>query len=512
MGSSAQVLKKQLQTFKHQVEQLSQFVIRLSKFYEGANPELDKELQILRSHLGGQSNFTMTEISMGKLTGLILRNSDSFKKQKQKAVGLIEEAVKGLQSRQNVPDLIKNQASQFLLSLSAESDDLFSSLPQFETALNIYQQALDNAEQFKQATGGNADKGGISLSQKLHEQISQELRELIDQLSSSRAKDKQLQEVRSQLIKGIDHQELLECCLMIIRAIIREVVKERKHAEKFVSSLHSSLSKVNKSVERSIDDAETQFQQKQKNNESLRAHLTTMEDVVDSTNDIALLKQKATEQLQKMASTLDNREQSEQQEQQTLMTLLNEMKDQLTNLEQETADYKHRLIEQKYNSHHDPLTQIPNRTAYNERIEMEYKRWRRSGADLCLAVIDVDHFKRINDNYGHAGGDKTLQVLAQNISRCLRSTDFLARWGGEEFIVLFPQTPVEELDKPLQTIRRQIERIPFKFREQKVSITVSIGASNFVVGDNIDSVFERADQSLYQAKHAGRNRCVITQG
>ena len=173
---------------------------------------------------------------------------------------------------------------------------------------------------------------------------------------------------------------------------------------------------------------------------------------------------------------------------------------------------KHRLIEQKFHNHHDALTKVPNRAAYNERMEIEYRRWKRHGSSLCLAVLDVDHFKNINDNYGHAAGDKTLQVIAQNINRCLRATDFLSRWGGEEFVILFPQIPEKDLTKPLETIRRQIERIPFKFKDVKVTITVSIGASYFKMDDKIETVFDRADKALYEAKSTGRNRCIINQG
>lgn len=511
--SDPQLQKKLLKTLKLQTEQLSQFIVRLSKHYEGVSPELDKELQKLRSHLGGQANFSLAEISIGKLTGLIMQNSDSLKKQSNKTISILENAVKQLQSRDNLPDDIKGEATQFLVNLQNNSSGIYSSLPQFEQVLDIYRLALDNQALFKKASIKPLEnKENLSVSAQLHAEITEELRELIGQLSLSNKKDKQLAEVKAQLTKGLDHEALLECCLIIIKAIIRDVIKERNNAEKFVSGLHKSLSSVTSAVDKSIDESQNQFQLKMSASELMRGHIETIGHAVDKSQDLAELKKQAAKILGKLSESLEGREQAEKDEQLILMNLLSEMKNQLTSLEKETSEFKHRLIEQKYQSHHDPLTQIPNRTAYNERADLEFRRWKRHKNSLCIAVIDVDHFKKINDSYGHPAGDKTLQVIAQNIHRCLRSTDFLARWGGEEFVALFPQTSLEELKKPLETIRSQVERIPFKFKEKRVSITVSIGATMLLESDDINTAFERADKALYEAKNAGRNQCIAVQG
>lgn len=509
----SQLSKKQIQAFKQQIEQLAQFIIRITKHYDGVTPELDKELQTLRGHLGGQANFALADLSMGKLTGLIMQNSDSIKKQNSKTINLLEKSVKQLQAQVNLPDEVKGEATQFLMSLKSNNASLYSSLPHFEQAIDLYKSALDNAALSKSAhseTPPNKEK--LSISAQLHEEIHRELRELIGQLTQSNKRDKQLADIKAKLIRGLDHEALLECCLIIIKAIIRDVITERNHAEKFVSGLNKALLSVGETVGKSIADSENQYQLKVATNETLRGHIESIGDAVDNSDDLALLKKQAGELLAKMSSSLGDREQVEKDEQLILMNLLSEMKDQLSSLEKETKDYKHRLIEQKYQSHHDPLTQIPNRTAYNERMELEFRRWKRHKNHLCLAVIDVDHFKKINDNYGHSAGDKTLQVIAQNINRCLRSTDFIARWGGEEFVVLFPQTAISEIGKPLELIRKQVERIPFKFKEEKVTITVSVGAATFSENDEIETVFERADRALYEAKNTGRNRCIIKQG
>ena len=131
------------------------------------------------------------------------------------------------------------------------------------------------------------------------------------------------------------------------------------------------------------------------------------------------------------------------------------------------------------------------------------------GSRHGLALIDLDHFKRINDIHGHAAGDQVLQAFAGVASACLRDGDVLARYGGEEFVVLLPNINPDKFQKPLETLRQTIKSIPFRFRDAKVEITISIGATLFKDGDNPSDVFERADKALYHSKHTGRDQVTL---
>jgi diguanylate cyclase len=123
-----------------------------------------------------------------------------------------------------------------------------------------------------------------------------------------------------------------------------------------------------------------------------------------------------------------------------------------------------------------------------------------------LAMLDLDHFKRINDNYGHLAGDKVLKIIANVLRKRLRPTDFIARFGGEEFVLLMPSTVPADGMKLLETLRASIEACPFHFRGEPVTVTLSIGLATFRHGEHGDVVLKRADQALYRAKNAGRNR------
>ncbi len=157
----------------------------------------------------------------------------------------------------------------------------------------------------------------------------------------------------------------------------------------------------------------------------------------------------------------------------------------------------------------DALTGLPNRMAYDERMQAAFTQ--RAGTDrraCAIAVCDIDHFKHINDTWGHACGDKLLRVVATVLARNLRTDDFAARYGGEEFVVLFTGVPLDAVMRRAESLRRTIEQIDFRVGGQRVPVTMSCGIAQAQVQDSADALFERADQALYKAKRDGRNRCV----
>lgn len=164
-------------------------------------------------------------------------------------------------------------------------------------------------------------------------------------------------------------------------------------------------------------------------------------------------------------------------------------------------------MEHKEKAYVDALTQLPNRLAYEKRSAQEYARWQRYSNALSMAVCDLDFFKKINDSYGHAAGDKVLSKVGELFNKTLRSTDFSCRFGGEEFVILLPETNVDAAKRAMEKVRMRIEESPFHFRGERVQVTISIGISEFATGDTLEQVFERADQAMYEAKHQGRN-CV----
>lgn len=157
----------------------------------------------------------------------------------------------------------------------------------------------------------------------------------------------------------------------------------------------------------------------------------------------------------------------------------------------------------------DPLTQLFNRRAFLERLTVELDRARRYGHTLSLLVVDVDHFKQINDTAGHLAGDRVLGDIGGMLQRAVRAVDLVARYGGEEFVVLLPETPLEGAVLFAERLRELLERQMFVGRgDEVVQLTVSVGVATFPATHvhSADDLFARADEALYRAKQQGRNK------
>lgn len=153
----------------------------------------------------------------------------------------------------------------------------------------------------------------------------------------------------------------------------------------------------------------------------------------------------------------------------------------------------------------DSLTEVDNRRAFFERGRQELRRSESRGQPSTLLLLDVDHFKTINDRFGHAAGDDTLVKLAQRLQAELRQYDLLARIGGEEFAILLPQTPLGVAANTAERLREASQELS----DGRISLTVSIGIAESTTGESLDSILARADKALYAAKSAGRNRCEV---
>jgi diguanylate cyclase len=157
----------------------------------------------------------------------------------------------------------------------------------------------------------------------------------------------------------------------------------------------------------------------------------------------------------------------------------------------------------------DQLTQIANRRGLLQAFETERARTQRDGTALAIGLLDIDNFKRLNDQLGHSAGDEALKALAAVVGKALRPTDTVARYGGEEFVVLLPQTPVDEAQQILTRLQRTLSGGLFMHDAKPVLVTFSAGVTVHRAGEAIEAALERADQALYEAKRTGKNRTCV---
>jgi diguanylate cyclase (GGDEF)-like protein len=156
----------------------------------------------------------------------------------------------------------------------------------------------------------------------------------------------------------------------------------------------------------------------------------------------------------------------------------------------------------------DTLTELPNRRHATEMMEYEERRSRREKVPPAICMLDIDHFKQINDNFGHAAGDKVLRLLAKQALTALRSPDILARWGGEEFVLIMPETTVSEAIQVVERLRVLLAGTWVWKDHPELRVTFSAGVAALQNSETIQDTVARADEAMYLAKQQGRNRTI----
>jgi len=336
--------------------------------------------------------------------------------------------------------------------------------------------------------------------------IEQTLIGLLDDLSLPERHKAQALEMRERVARGLNWYELipvLDDLAVLMLAITDSGQHEfetylqqlNERLEGFQSHLHETSAghADNSSAARELDS-------------QLREQVDGLQSSVQGAVDVDSLKHILEGRLEGLLGTMDEHQHERDRREQELAGRLQGLAERVASMEQEALGYREHLEEQRQKALIDPLTGLPNRAAWTEQVEREMLDWQENGGHLAMAILDLDHFKRINDSYGHLAGDKVLKIVADQLRKRLRARDFIARFGGEEFVLLLPQTPPAAAAQVAEALRAAIEACPFHFKGERVVITTSIGLSAFRTGERGDQVLKRADAALYRAKDQGRNR------
>ena len=187
--------------------------------------------------------------------------------------------------------------------------------------------------------------------------------------------------------------------------------------------------------------------------------------------------------------------------------------EEITSITETLVQGYYREIALKKLATRDGLTGLINRQHFLELLEKELMRAKRYSNPLSLLMLDIDHFKKLNDTHGHTAGDKGLEKVASMCADSLRSIDICGRYGGEEFIVMLPESNIQSALETAGRLRKNIEELKIPWKSTELSVTVSIGCAEYDSKrkDTVESLIERADKRLYQAKEEGRNRVVYVE-
>ncbi len=306
---------------------------------------------------------------------------------------------------------------------------------------------------------------------------------LLDDLTLPERHRPQAESMRDRLKNGLNWYELLPI-LDDLATLMLAISDSGQHEfETYLQRLNERLESFQSNLQAASDGHADSRSAAQAMDTQIREQVDGLQNSMHEAADLDDLKQVLENQLEGLLGTMDQHRKQRDEREQEVAGRLKSLAERVALMEQEALGFREHLEEQRQKALIDPLTGLPNRAAWSERLDHEISEWQQHGNTLMLAMLDLDHFKRINDNYGHLAGDKVLKLIASVLRKRLRGTDFIARFGGEEFVLLMPSTVPAAGMKLLEYLRASIEACPFHFKGERVTITISMGLTAFKPGN-----------------------------
>jgi diguanylate cyclase len=340
------------------------------------------------------------------------------------------------------------------------------------------------------------------------------IRVLLSQLLAEISQDPSLQATAQSVAKELESALVpgrlpgfIERVAELVTQRVQGLERTRHELELLLAQLASQL----ESMQRYVDGSVSEESERNTSSETLKLRITGEMEALGqgaAGSDVNQIQRNLQNRLDAIGRHLQEFHVREEERARQARARAEQMRGRMEEMETEARRLKARLTDEMRLSMLDPLTQIPNRLAYDQRVAEELERRSRFSQPVCIAVWDIDQFKAINDQYGHRAGDKVLAIVAECLARSVRSADFVARYGGEEFVMLLPGTRLPDALRLTEEVRVAVTQLGFHFRGAPVSITVSGGVTELQDGDDADTAFDRADRAMYKAKEAGRNRVV----
>lgn len=521
-------LQTHIEHFLSERSVLDSFIRSLLDNFHGLDNTLDHHLAKIGPQIEKHADVSLFEDDLKSIQSFLFQHKKQKTAINQENVETIRSHATEIVRNALLPENISEKARDFIKDFTAQNEsDYYKYIVRI---LELYQESLRtmllrvretsdvrsnlaehteeyvDANKIRRLSGDDIAFSLSNLNPTLFSQINDELQRLITELDFHGPAGEKLASIRQRLLKGIEPADLPALCLELITLIIEGARYERAQSYAFIHLIGEQL----QTTQEDLSDVVTRIKDINQDDIKKDRHIIQQVQIIREAFNNQLSLNELQDLVPRHLSTIDHllKERTQQEMvQQNLIRQIEALNEKLKATEDEATSYRNKLNRQQQRLQVDTLTQLHNRSALDERLALEYKRWLRYQSPLCLAIVDVDHFKLINDQFGHLAGDKALKVIARALSTALRDTDFVARFGGEEFVVLLPGINENNISLPLEKLRNVVKNIPFRFKDEKLSISISIGASLFQQGDRITDVFERADRALYAAKNSGRD-CI----
>ena len=506
---------------------LQRSLARLALAAQGLDASLDKQLKSLRKVLRGNNDQKEIQYILDQMEKAIARMEVNKSQDSTQSSGeILADLLKSLKLRKPYKADARKLAKQLKLASSSEVSTL---LPELLLLLNsclpdgtekparrfsfhlfgIGKPAKNDNQQQNKAN--ESDPASLLNDEDDSPPFNIMLMQLLERLSLPTDLSKQATKLRLKLEKGIDDEDLPQAIneiADIVSTLGSMVITEKLEYQQFLTSLTTRLNELDQHIRETGDHNAEAFKEREIIGQAVEDEFVDLRNNVEGANDLEQLKSTVSERLDFLDQHFELYQKSDQNRFEQSQKEIIELNQRIQTMEQETTVLRESAEKSRNLALKDALTGIWNRQALNEILDKEFARWQRYQSPLSIVIWDVDFFKRVNDNYGHAAGDKVLRTIARIFQKATRDADFIARFGGEEFMGVFPETRLEDALTLANKIREKVELSKFHYEDKRVFVTASAGLATFRPGDSIDDVFKRADKALYQAKQGGRNRCV----
>ena len=526
--------------------ELRRSISRLSHVGMGLSNALDEELNNLRQVIKQEGELSEIKISIDRISK-ILRTLDQDGEENATALEQLD--VLSLLLKKQLPSRLRTQLKS--VKKNSKNEDAVSIVKSIADVIDGYIKQVENehikdkaspdsssgmisdsdsnklektgffARLFsfasgKKTTGTEQDSVAQTLAKEntlnqnnvevsLPEDIKTSLQHLINQLASMDGYADVADLLKHEIEKISKLAQLSSILEKITNAFIKISDQEHIQFEKFLKTLNTRIVRVNDFINQTLKFSESSQSNSKQLNLDFSANMGQMKISLSDSTSLEEARISVFSHMDTITTQLNQFCERQESESSALVAQMDTLSDQLKATEDEASRLKDDLAEQRVRAQTDPLTKLPNRYSYGERLTQEYNRWRRYRNPLSLVMGDIDHFKRVNDTYGHGFGDQVLKEVGAYLSSRIRESDFIARFGGEEFVLLLPETEIVGATRAVNKIRSGIAKLEISHDGQLVPITMSFGLSEFDQDDTTQSVFERADKALYRAKEKGRN-------
>ncbi|MFT6978749.1 MAG: diguanylate cyclase [Marinobacter psychrophilus] len=386
-----------------------------------------------------------------------------------------------------------------------------------QTKIDCQMVLLEQAEVASQGSGASPAAGSMDLGRdgdrdrlRIARRVGQLVEQIVSDIPISADAEKKARALQQILLYSEDWSVLRKCLRDVAELVMMAIKQCRAQFDEFIQQLDDRLAVLRQSFVAHTSAQSGRLSASEALGQDLQGGLKRLSQHIQSSNNLYQLKHSVTGHLDDIAQSVVQFRKRESDREKALATQLEALQQKIVTMETESELMREQVLKERRRANTDMLTQLPNRDSWHDRLQLEVERWQRYKGEMTIAIVDIDLFKRINDSYGHKAGDRVLQLLARELKKGLRSTDFIARIGGEEFVVLLPETTGIQAKQVIDGLRASVAKLPFHCGNQPVTITFSAGIASIRSGDDEDTLFERADRTLYIAKNAGRNQVKIS--